>query len=207
MRYLKPTRIIWSRQQPGPDELADAGVLLQGMDARYMVEQTLYQLLLQADDFAEIELEQLTRLLTLTRDAIQRMEACKRIAGPSPAFVLSSQTPLYFAQSESNCQYLPLPLYHGTEGRLGIHVSFLFINPYSQHPEEALAYLEAYQANLSPESRKRIVRGCKQPPGTALLRENRESCLERSALSGSDHSDSGESRPARPGDSAHRTTN
>ncbi len=162
-----------------PDELADAGVLLQGMDARYMVEQTLYQLLLQADDFAEIELEQLTRLLTLTRDAIQRMEACKRIAGPSPAFVLSSQTPLYFAQSESNCQYLPLPLYHGTEGRLGIHVSFLFINPYSQHPEEALAYLEAYQANLSPESENELYVDASNLLERLYYAENRESCLER----------------------------
>lgn len=128
-----------------PDALLDAGIVpgsfLQGKE---LVQQTLYQFLLYTEDVTQPDEELLGRLMNGTRAALQGVpKLANAAAGSEPRSVYSKWHPEFYTTHFIGHEYLPLPLLDGGEGRLGISLTFMFINPYSRHPKEATDYLTA----------------------------------------------------------------
>lgn len=138
--------------------LEEEGIFpLMGANLDDLYKMTLYQYIAACDPLNSESLpnsDLLKDLLVKTQKAIHRLEQMQTGQNSEFArFVYVQGGPQMYTEDYSGMRYLLLPLADGMQPALEIQVSFLFINPYSRHKQQAIQYLEAYWKML-PESRK-----------------------------------------------------
>lgn len=162
-----------------PEDWVEAGFLPYQKSSRSLIEHTLYQLLLYTDSATQIDRDFLVRLLTLTQDALLRLEECQQFIGETDNCLMLNARPLYHVEQTSGCRYLCLPLFSDDEVRLGLEVSFMFVNPYSHHKADAVAYLEAYAAHFTPEAEDELYADANHILDVPGYAENRQVYLQQ----------------------------